>query len=192
MSSHMNMSEHLRQAARRLLDAEGPSALSVRKLAAAADVAPMTIYHQFKSKDGIVDQLVCDGFQQLHDTLLAMPESGEAAVDAVQGGMRYRRLALDHPHMYSLMFERSIPGYEPSAETMAVAGSSFEVLVGCMRRGQAAGEVIDGDPVELAERLWAAMHGLVALELHNYGFVANRSSHFEATLTTVMRGLRPS
>ncbi len=186
----MNMSEHLRQAAHRLLDAEGPSALSVRKLATAAEVAPMTIYHQFKSKDGIIDQLVRDGFQRLRDTLLEMPQSGDALVDSVRGGMLYRQLALDHPHTYSLMFERAIPGYEPSMECMVTAGSSFEVLVDCMRRGQAAGQVIDGDPVELAERLWATMHGLVTLELHDYGFVADRAAHCEATLTTMMRGLR--
>jgi AcrR family transcriptional regulator len=183
-----SMSERLRLGAHELLDAEGPTALSVRRLAVAVDVAPMTIYHQFGSKDGIVEVLVRDGFEQLRAALAAVGISDDPLGDLRAGAHEYRRLALGRPHLYSLMFERAVPGFEPSESCMMTAGSSFTVLVDCIGAGQAT-VIVDGDPVELAQRLWATMHGLVTLELHDYGFVDNRDRHYTATIDTMLRGL---
>jgi AcrR family transcriptional regulator len=181
--------ERLNTVAHQLLDDEGPDALSMRRLAAAAQVAPMSIYNHFGSKDGIVDQLVRDGFEALRVALHDVGRSGVAVDDLREGCLAYRSLALRRPHLYSVMLERAIPGYTPTESCMEVAGTSFGVLVEQIEAGQASGQLIDGDPVELAERLWATIHGLVTLELHGYGFVEDRDAHFRATVDTVLRGL---
>ena len=45
-----------------ILETEGPDALSVRRIAAAASVAPMGVYNHFESKFGIVEALYVQGF----------------------------------------------------------------------------------------------------------------------------------
>jgi AcrR family transcriptional regulator len=180
----------LNAVAHQLLDEEGPDALTMRRLAAAAQVAPMSIYNHFGSKDGIIDQLVRDGFEALRVALTRIDRTEVAAADLREGCLAYRALALARPHLYSVMLERAIPGYTPTPSCMEVAGTSFDVLVEQVAAGQRSGQLIDGDPVELAERLWATIHGLITLELHGYGFVEDREAHYLATVDTVLRGLR--
>src|SRR5580698_3836208 len=87
-----------------ILESEGPDALSVRRIAAAAGVAPMGVYNHFESKFGIVDALFMLGFERLSTALAdvrAIPDPLEALVES---GRRYRALALAQPMMYQLMF----------------------------------------------------------------------------------------
>src|SRR6516162_8748661 len=84
-------------AAADLLEKEGPDALSVRGIAAAAGVAPMGVYNHFESKAGIVDALFVQGFERLAealDTIAGIEDPYEALRE---GGRRYRALALAHP-----------------------------------------------------------------------------------------------
>ena len=48
-----------------ILETEGPDALSVRRIAAAAHVAPMGVYNHFDSKSGIIEALFIQGFERL-------------------------------------------------------------------------------------------------------------------------------
>ena len=48
---------------------EGPGALTVRRIAAAAGMSTMNVYSRFGGKDGVLDELFVDGFRRLgaHD-----------------------------------------------------------------------------------------------------------------------------
>src|SRR5277367_4691180 len=48
-----------------ILETEGPDGLSVRRIAAAAGVAPMGVYNHFESKAGIIEALYIQGFARL-------------------------------------------------------------------------------------------------------------------------------
>jgi hypothetical protein len=63
------------------------------------------------------------------------------------------------------MFQQAIPGYRPSAASLAAAGASLEVLTDAVRACIDAGVLRAGDPRAVAEVLWAAVHGAVSLEL---------------------------
>ena len=52
-----------------ILETEGPDGLSVRRIAAAANVAPMGVYNHFESKFGIVEALFIQGFERLGQAL---------------------------------------------------------------------------------------------------------------------------
>ena len=176
--------------ARRLLETEGPGALTVRGIAAEAGVAPMGIYNHFGGKDGVVDRLFAEGFDDLSDAFTDV-DTDDAAADLLEAGRRYRARALAHPAMYAVMFERAVPGYEPSDEAKAHATACFQQLVGLVRRARAAGAVEAEDPVEVAQRVWSLCHGQVSLELRGIGFVGDLDAHHEALLATMLRGLCP-
>jgi AcrR family transcriptional regulator len=187
----MTLPTRLRVVAHRLLEDEGPEALTVRRLAAAADVAPMSIYNHFGSKDGVVDQLVRDGFEELRDAVVAIPDGDDPLDDIRRAARAYRGLAMRRPHLYALMFERNSEQIELSETSLVMATASFSALVDRVRTAQSAGRIVADDATALADQLWAVVHGLVTLELHGFGFVDDREATFDATVDTVLRGLRP-
>ncbi len=66
-------------AAQLLLRDEGPAALSVRRIATAAGLSTMAIYHHYGGKDGLVEALYVDGFRALDEALSAVPRSADPA-----------------------------------------------------------------------------------------------------------------
>lgn len=167
-------------AARALLVSDGPDGLTVRRIAGEAGHSTMAVYSRFGGKDGIVDVLVAEGFGLLTSTLEATIRTIHAGAgdragggDADAGplaevyrmGTAYRRFAHEHPQHYRLMFDRPVPGYEPSPETAAIADGALGVLVGSLDRAMRAGALAHGDPAVTAVTVWATAHGLVSLEL---------------------------
>lgn len=71
-------------------------------------------------------------------------------------------MALSNPHHYALMTSRPVPEYEPTADSLAFAASTIQPLRRAVDRGVDAG-VLEGNPREITEALWAAGHGHVSL-----------------------------
>src|SRR5580693_7547900 len=80
-----------------ILETEGPDGLSVRRIAAAAGVAPMGVYNHFESKFGIVEALYVQGFHRLGVAMAAMAQISDPAQALLEGARSYRTLALAHP-----------------------------------------------------------------------------------------------
>jgi AcrR family transcriptional regulator len=175
-------------AAERLLEAEGVEALSVRRIAAEAGVAPMGVYNRFGGKNGVLDALLIRGFEGLGAAMADVP-TGDPIVVLTESGSCYRQFAKAHPAMYRLMFDRAIAGWEPSAEALAHSEASFQCLVGNVRQAMDAGLIRPDDEVEVAQRLWSACHGLVSLELRGLGFVADVDTHHRRLTETMLAGL---
>ena len=177
-------------AAEELLEEDGPAALTVRRIATRAGVAPMGVYNHFGGKDGVVDQIFIRGFDQLRGLFDGIG-SDDPLDDLAEAGRRYRAQALAHPALYSVMFERAVPEYVPSDEAKAHAAASFEALVDLVRRAMDTGAIVADEPARVAQRLWNATHGQVSLELRGMGFVDDLDRHAEELQVTVLRGLRP-
>jgi AcrR family transcriptional regulator len=128
--------------ARVLLEDEG--AVSMRRLADRLGIRAPSLYKHLADKGALEAALISDGF-------LAAAECFEAAPDLQALGAAYRAFALEHPHLYRLMFhgrlprERLLPGAEARAAAPVIA---------------AAGH----DP-DRARALFAFVHGMVILEL---------------------------
>jgi AcrR family transcriptional regulator len=170
-----DMQTVLLQAASELLETEGPDALSVRRIAAAAGVAPMGVYNHFASKSGIIEALFIQGFERLGAAMVTLGDIADPLDALLEAGRRYRHLARAHPMAYRLMFAEAVPGFEPSEAALVAAAGAFDGLVASVRRAMQAGVLVDGDPVLTAHMIWAAVHGWMALELSGLGFVSPRS-----------------
>jgi AcrR family transcriptional regulator len=175
-------------AAVRLLEERGPSALTVRGIAAEAGVAPMGVYNHFGGKDGVVERLFVLGFDQLRDAF-ADVGAGDPIEDLLEAGRRYRRNALDHPAMYAVMFDRAVPGFEPSPEAKLHALASFDELVRLVQRAMDLGALVPSDAVDVAQQMWSLCHGQVSLELRGIGFVGDLDAHHESMQRSMLRGL---
>ena len=133
-----DISAAILDAAADLLEKEGPDALSVRRIATAAGVAPMGVYNHFDSKGGIVEALFVQGFERLAEALDAIADIADPYDALREGGRRYRALALAHPMVYQVMFLRAVRGFEPSDHALEVAAGAFNSLVAAVRRAMAA------------------------------------------------------
>jgi AcrR family transcriptional regulator len=183
------MEATLLSAAADILETEGPDALSVRRIAAAAGVAPMGVYNHFDSKSGIIDALFIQGFERLRLALAGIADVHDPYEALREGGRRYRALALAHPKVYGLMFLRSIPGYEPSERALEIAVGAFDALVAAVQRAMAAGVLAEAEPTETARIIWANVHGWVSLELLDIGDSVGDAG-FDRSCASVLAGLR--
>src|SRR3984957_18008372 len=96
-----------------ILEIEGPDALSVRRISAAAGVAPMGVYNHFESKFGIIEALYVQGFERLRVATASIEEIQDPYEGLRECGRRYRTLALANPMLYRVMFQGAPPGFEP-------------------------------------------------------------------------------
>jgi AcrR family transcriptional regulator len=186
------MEEALLTSAAEILETEGPDALSVRRIAAEAHVAPMGVYNHFESKFGIIEALFIQGFERLGEALSSVAEIPDPYEAMKESGRRYRALALAHPMVYQLMFMRSVSGFEPSEPALEVAARAFDSLVSVVQRAMAAGVIAEGSASDTAQLIWASVHGWVSLELLGHGFVEDQDTVFDQGCTALLRGLAPT
>jgi AcrR family transcriptional regulator len=185
------MEQALLTSAAEILETEGPEGLSVRKIAAAAGVAPMGVYNHFESKFGIVEALFIEGFERLRDATESIGEIYDPYAAMREGCRRYRALALAQPMVYRLMFLQGVPGFEPSQQALEVAARAFDALVAAVQRAMASRVIAEASPTEIAQLIWASIHGWMSLELLGIGFVEDKAAGYDRLCTSLLLGLRP-
>ena len=104
-------------------------------------------------------------------------------------GAPYRQFALANPHFYAIMFEDAIPHEQVSDTLGEHAADTFGALVQSVELAAAAGMIIAPDATEVAQQLWNAVHGAVALELKGMILTPDPAATYEAFLVTILRGL---
>lgn len=149
----------------RLLDEDGPHALSTRRIAGRAGTSTMSIYALFGGKDGLAAALYVGGFDDLEAAMRAPPPRGTGAARVLDLNRRYRRFALARPARYALMFERIVPGFLPPPAALERARRSLDPLVEAVAFGVGHQGWRVASAEDAAVRLWAAAHGLVNVEL---------------------------
>lgn len=147
-----------------LLVSDGSDALTMRRVAQAAGCSTTVLYRLFEGKQGIVRGLYREGFDRL-EVRLATVDEHDPLLRLRGLSLAYRDHALTEPAYYTVMFARPVPEFEPSAEDVAHGRASLQVLVDAVTAAVDAGRVTGADPQHIAEVLWAAAHGAVALHL---------------------------
>jgi len=172
-----------------LLSAEGPEALSLRRLATAAGTSTTAVYSLFGGKSALLQAVHEEAFRRFGQHLATVEPSGDPDDDLLRLAHAYRASALDDPHMYAVMFGRRVPGFEPEP---AAGDATFQPLVDAVRRAVESGMPADdaADPVTVAAALWATAHGVVSLEVGGFLPLAagDPGLLFEQTVTAVARG----
>ena len=155
------------RAQREILDAawavmalEGVAALSVREVARSVGIRQQSLTYYYPTKQALLDALFADGFADLRQRLDALP----AVTDPVEGVVDVAIAFVDHcvarPAAYHLMFQGTVPGFEPSEESHAVA---LTVLDELLERLAAAGV---SEPTDVA-LVRCVMSGVAAEQIAN-------------------------
>ncbi|WP_430387955.1 TetR/AcrR family transcriptional regulator [Dyella sp. 20L07] len=156
--------ERLCTVAARLYVEEGPSAVTMRRLAVDIGVGTMTAYRYFANKEQIITAVRARGLHRLAEAMelaLASPGDGRQRSRAVRDA--YIAFARANTATYRLMFEypetnRDDPVYREAHERMwRTVAAHVEVMI--------AEGVIEADAAILGHQVWAALHGAVMLEI---------------------------
>ena len=102
------------EAAWNLSRAHGVGALSLHALAREVGIRQPSLYVYFDSKNALYDAMFADGNRQLLERLtkLDLPDDPRAAVKAFMGA--FVAFGIEDRDRYALLFQRPIPGFEPS------------------------------------------------------------------------------
>jgi AcrR family transcriptional regulator len=180
----------LLKAAGDLLATQGPAALTVRGIANAAGVSTMNVYSRFGGKDGVVEHLFVEGFRLLGEAMTSRPDSDDPVADLHACGLGYRQFAVDHQTLYSVMFDRVVPDFQPTVEAQVLAGATLNLLAKRLERAMTAGLLRPADPLQTAAVVWATCHGVVSLELkHASPKLIDWPAVYGAAMSMIIKGL---
>lgn len=183
-----DVERELLAAAEAVLVEEGPGGLTVRAVAARAGIAPMGVYNRLGGKDGLVDALLIRGFDRLRAAVESRDEP-DLLERLRASGQRYREFALANSQFYAIMFGAAIPHDHPSAELAEQATAAFNALVRNVETAAAAGQIVAREPREVAQQIWCAVHGAVALELSGQILTPDPEATYQGLLDMLFRGL---
>jgi AcrR family transcriptional regulator len=174
-----------------LLSREGQEALSLRRLAKDVQTSTTAVYSLFGGKSALLQAVYGEAFRRFGEHLSTVEPSDDPMRDLQRLSEAYRRSATADPFMYAVLFGRRAPGFEPDPETapelVQRADATFAPLVDAVRRGIAAGQLPDEDPVRLAVACWATAHGMVSLEIG--GFLPPEAGDAAGLFATAVRAV---
>jgi AcrR family transcriptional regulator len=102
---HGDLSRALVSAARRILEAEGPDALSLRAVAREAGVSPAAPYHHFKDKGELLVAVASEGWDELGQAIAkARTDASDPAAAITEIGVAYVCFARENPALYRIMY----------------------------------------------------------------------------------------
>jgi AcrR family transcriptional regulator len=160
---HGDLRRALIDAASRVLEAEGPSALSLRAVAREAGVSPAAPYHHFKDKTELLEAVAHEGWDILDAALATAKAQASSLTDAISElGVAYVCFARENPALYRVMYDTA-RDREALPDQMASDkdGAYCKVRDTLVDAGADPNDTLD---IELATvAAWCSAHGLAEM-----------------------------
>ena len=182
------MKNAILDAARQVMREEGVAALNLQEVARRVGVRAPSLYEYFSGKAAIYDALFRIGVRLYaeHSMLLAQTslsfwERSRASLE------QYMTLAQEYPELYQLVFERPVPGFVPSEESMNESRQLLERSDQIVEQGLEHGSLVLGiSPVQARDLFIAMMHGLTALHMANEPDIPVGSGRFGSLIPSAL------
>jgi AcrR family transcriptional regulator len=181
------------QAAKRLFIADGVGNATMRRIAAEVGVSPTALYLHFADKEAILRAIAEDYFSELLVMLQRNQARDLPPLVRLRDGLRaYVDFGIERIDEYRLTFQNRAARLDPCGPDgkLEAADRSFAVLEQSVEQLLAAGIFRPGDPITIAETIWACMHGLTSAIVDMTDKVYTpRDALIESVLDTVITGL---
>lgn len=99
----------------------GLAAVSLHEVARRVGIRQPSLYGYVRSKLDLYDAMFAQAYEQLLARLDARPPSGSAREQLLHLSRAILDFAVENPSRQQLIFQRTIPGFEPSAASYALA-----------------------------------------------------------------------
>ncbi len=149
------------QAAREIIDADGPRALTARNVAGAIGYSPGTLYNLFENLDDLITHLNGRLLDEMGDALAGTPVGDDTSENLMLLLHRYLSFIGERANLWNLVFEHTIPGDRVPTWYRRKVEKVISILEGALAP---AFHCIDGEgPNRSARVLLASLHGIWSL-----------------------------
>jgi len=157
-------------AAREMFVEDGVEAVTMREIAKRIEYTPTAIYHHFRDKQALIEELCLIDFRSLAQAFQKIGRIEDIGERLRRIGLAYVDFALEHPSHFRFMFMTPKPLLPASSFGVSDGepeSHAYGVLRSAVAEGVAAGRFRPefNDPDELAQVLWAGVHGIAALHV---------------------------
>ena len=147
-------------AAWEIVHSDGLAGLSLRELARRAGITTPTVYTYFPSKNAIYDAMFGQAATEFADRMSEPYDSEHPRSILANGVRRFLEFCTHDATRYQLLFQRTIPGFEPSPSSFAPAVRALDGV----RERLALNGISDPSHVDM----WTALTtGLVDQQISN-------------------------
>ena len=101
----------------------------MRDLAARVDLRQPSLYSYFDSKGALYDAMFAQGYEQLLADLESREFSAELLRQVREMGHAFTEVCSEDPVRAQLLFQRTMPNFEPSPESYALASQFLDEIV---------------------------------------------------------------
>ncbi len=163
------MIQAILETAREIMREEGVAALTMHELARRLEIRPPSLYNYYNSKMEIYDELFRLGFELFSRSMQEAADGAGSIFDDMRRSMEaYMNFALQNPELFKLCFERHVPGFVPSQESMKVVNKVIESTMSRINLWAERGGSDPKIPMDKAfDLVNAMMHGLASMHLAN-------------------------
>ena len=106
----------------------GLAGLTLRDIAGEVGMQAPSLYSYFESKNAIYDAMFAQGAGEYLAWQKRHAMTGDALRDLTIQMRSFVRFCVENPVRYQLLFQRTIPGFEPSPESFAVAVKGLDAV----------------------------------------------------------------
>ncbi len=139
---------------------QGLAGFSMRDIGDRVGMRAPSVYSYFPAKDAIYDAMFRQGYEEFLDWMSDADAGGDPYDRARAHAHRYFSFCTADPVRYQLLFLRTLPGFEPSPESYAVAVHALDRLTADLA------DIGVTDP-EAADLVTAVLTGLTSQQLAN-------------------------
>ncbi|MEU3193570.1 TetR/AcrR family transcriptional regulator [Streptomyces sp. NPDC006992] len=138
------ITEAIKEEARRQLAEQGASRLSLRAVARELGVASSALYRYFPSRDDLLTALITDAYNALgaaaEEALAEAESAGDTHLVRWRAVCRaVRGWSLAHPHEYALLYGSPVPGYAAPSATIRPASRAALAMLTVLSDAYAVG-----------------------------------------------------
>ena len=168
-----------------MVRAEGLAALSLRALARSVGLEAQSLYNYFPSKHAIYDVMFGRANAELLARLERDPEPEDPAEGLHQRARLFVEVCIEDAARYELLFQRHIPGFEPTEGSYALARQSLDGTRRCLARA--------GLSDEAHLEVWTSLTGgLVAQQMANDPGGRRYVRHLDEVVDMFLTHTKPS
>ncbi len=160
--------ERIRSAASSLVRQGNLESITIRAVAKQAGVSVGTIYKYFEDISDLGRSLWQEPVNQLRAQMSDIVNSTDDPAARIHNLLRaYAEFAREKHRVFRGAFLYVRPDSRPIPDQTALEEEPyFQFLTAAITEGQETDAIIDGDPKMLAQLLWAALHGALALPIN--------------------------
>ncbi|WP_102782492.1 MULTISPECIES: TetR/AcrR family transcriptional regulator [Thalassospira] len=164
---HGDVRNVLLQKAENILIDEGPTGLSLRRLARLTGVSEAAPYRHFDGKDGILAAVAISAFERFAQKLEDVAARIDTHEDRIMAlGAAYVGFAIEHPQHFRLIFGRERPPLDQYPELRDAADNAFDVLQRAVTSVDRKAEMTLTEAATAYNRAlaaWSRAHGIAIL-----------------------------